>query len=156
MKETIKAIGKRIWRDVWEFRCVILAFAAYYVAVHLLFEAFCPSVLLTGFPCAGCGMTRAVFFLLTGQFSRSWHMNPMALPIVLLAAYCMLERYVFGRRIRGLKMLVGLTGVCMLAVYCYRMYLLFPNRPPYVFTSGSLLERFLPFYRELLHKLCGI
>lgn len=156
MKERIKRVGKRIGKDLWDYRVAVLVFALYYVAVHLIFDAFCPSVILTGFPCAGCGMTRAVWFLLTGQFERSWRVNPMALPVVLLAAYGVIQRYFLRRKIKGWKLLVGILCVGMLAAYIYRMVTVFPNRPPYVYTTDNFLERSIPFYRDMLHKLLGI
>lgn len=156
VKENMKAVWGRIWKDIRKYKIAILIFAVYYVVEHMVFRAFCPLVLLTGLPCAGCGMTRAVFFLLTGQFARSWRLNPMALPIVLLVIYCVIERYFLGRKIKGLKILVSILCVCMLAVYFYRMCTIFPNRPPYVYTAGNYLERQYPFYRELLQRLLGI
>ncbi len=152
----LKQIFGRIWKDIYDYKAVIVAFSIYYILVHLLFHAFCPSVLLTGFPCAGCGMTRAMFFLLTGQFWRSWNLNPMALPILLFIVYCMRMRYIGGRRVKGFKTGLCILCVCMLMVYGYRMYTIFPNRPPYVYTSNNLMERCFPFYREILHRLFGI
>ena len=152
----LKQIFGRIWKDIYDYKAVIVAFSIYYILVHLLFHAFCPSVLLAGFPCAGCGMTRAMFFLLTGQFSRSWNLNPMALPILLFIVYCMGMRYVGGRRVKGFKTGLCILCVCMLMIYGYRMYTIFPNRPPYVYTSNNLMERCFPFYREILHRLFGI
>ena len=45
------------------------AILAYGVVTHLLFDRFCPMLILTGFPCPGCGMTRALFLVLTGRLS---------------------------------------------------------------------------------------
>ena len=38
----------------------------------------CPVRLLTGFPCPGCGGTRAMGAICTGDFSAAWHLNPLA------------------------------------------------------------------------------
>lgn len=152
----MKKILGRIWKDVYDYRVVILAFTVYYVVVHLLFQAFCPSVLLTGFPCAGCGMTRAVFFMLTGQFARSWRLNPGALPVIVFAVYCVYMRYICGKKVKGFQIGIGMICVCMLIAYIYRMCTIFPNRPPYVYTSDNFLEQHFPFYRDILRRLLGI
>lgn len=152
----IKDAAARLWKDICDYRIGILVFIVYYVTVHIVFHAFCPSVILTGLPCAGCGMTRAVFFLVTGQFRRSWQLHPMAFPVLLFILYCIVMRYVLGKRIRGLKACAAVLCLCLLAVYGFRMCMLFPGRPPYVYTAGNFLEKRLPFYRELLHKLFGI
>lgn len=156
MGKTVKAIGKRIWKDVLTYKEAILIFAVYYIVVHAVFHAFCPLVLVTGFPCAGCGMTRAVFFLLTGQFARSFRLNPMALPVILFAAYCFWCRYIKGAKIKGFKQGLVLILIGLLAAYIYGMWTVFPNRPPYVYTGGNLLEQCFPFYREFLYRVLGI
>ncbi|NCS93156.1 MAG: DUF2752 domain-containing protein [Leptospira sp.] len=32
---------------------------------------------LTGLECLGCGMTRAFWYILHGEFSEAWKMNPL-------------------------------------------------------------------------------
>ena len=152
----IKAAVKRLEKDLWDYRVGILVFAVYYAVVHLVFHVFCPMVMFTGLPCAGCGMTRAVFFLLTGQLERSWRMHPMAAFVLLFLGYCMVMRYGLGRRIKGFKICVAVLCLCLFAVYVYRMSVLFPNRSPYVYTPGNFLEKRFPVYREILHRLLGI
>lgn len=155
MMVRVRVVVMRLWRDICDCKVGIVAFIVYYIVVHAVFHAFCPSVILTGLPCAGCGMTRAVF-LLTGQFGRSWRIHPMAFPVLLFLFYCVIMRYILGRRIKGLKTGIVILCLCMLAVYGYRMCMVFPDRAPYVYTAGNLLEKQVPFYRELLHKLFGI
>lgn len=152
----IKAAAGRIRRDLRDYRTGILVFAVYYITVHVVFHAFCPVVLFTGLPCAGCGMTRAFLFLFTGQWERSWRMNPMAIFVLLFLFYCVVMRYVFGKKIKGLKSGTAVLCLCLLAVYGYRMTVLFPNRPPYVYTPGNFLEKTVPFYKEILRRVLGI
>lgn len=156
LKKWIGDIVKRVWADFLEYRIVLLVFSIYYIFMHVVFHAFCPLVMVTGFPCAGCGMTRAVLFMLTGQFARSWNLNPMALPVILFAVYCLGTRYLFGRKIKGFQTGIILLLILMLCSYAYRMYTVFPNRPPYVYTTGNFLENNLPYYREFLRRLIDI
>lgn len=37
----------------------------------------CPVRLLTGYPCPGCGGTRAIGAICIGQFERAWSLNPI-------------------------------------------------------------------------------
>ena len=69
-KKTTAIIG-RIRKDVGAYWGFAVVFVLYDIAAHVMFHAFCPSVFLFGLPCPGCGMTRAVFFFITGQF-QSW------------------------------------------------------------------------------------
>ena len=38
----------------------------------------CPVRLLTGFPCPGCGTTRAIGAISIGDFEQAWSLNPIA------------------------------------------------------------------------------
>lgn len=68
--QKVQTILGRVWRDIKNFRAAILALILYNAVVRSVFRAFCPQLILTGFPCAGCGMTRAVLYILTGRFAR--------------------------------------------------------------------------------------
>lgn len=129
-----------------------VALAVYYAASNFLFDAFCPLVIVTGIPCPGCGMTRALLFLLTGQWERSFHMNPLAAGWVLLAVYICVMRYVFGRKAKGALpaayVLIGLMAV----LYIYRMVKFFPGTPPISYTGGNFFEKIMPWYRSFILK----
>ncbi len=38
---------------------------------------------LTGYPCAGCGMTRAFVSILSGDLYAAWHYNALSIPLFL-------------------------------------------------------------------------
>lgn len=150
-----KAAG-RVLKDILDYKTVILIVAIYYILMHVFFHAFCPLVLITGLPCAGCGMTRAVFFMLTGQFARSFRLHPIALPILLFAAYCFYYRYFLGRKIKGFALGIGVLTVLLVGCYLYGMCTFFPDKTPYVYTAGSLFENIIPNYREYLRIIMNI
>ena len=146
-KKTTAIIG-RIRKDVGAYWGFAVVFVLYDIAAHAMFHAFCPSVFLFGLPCPGCGMTRTVFFFITGQFQRGMQMNPLGLLWILWAAYLVVMRYGFGKKAKGLMTAAGVIVVLMVAVYLYRMYCFFPGEPPISYTSGSLAERLIPGYRK--------
>ena len=43
----------------------------------------CPIRLLTGYPCPGCGGTRAMGAICLGQFDKAWSLNPLTFAICL-------------------------------------------------------------------------
>jgi hypothetical protein len=45
----------------------------------------CPVRLLTGFSCPGCGGTRAMGAISTGQFEQAWSLNPITFAVCLIA-----------------------------------------------------------------------
>lgn len=155
MRDTVPIVWGRIKQDVRQHGAGVLAAVVMYFVMHALFGAFCPSVIVTGFPCPGCGMTRAVLYLLKGQFLRSWALNPAAGLWVLWALWFAFERYIRGRKCRGLTW--ALTGIAlfMITVYIVRMIRYFPDKPPYVYTGNNLFSRIIPGYRDIIRYLLG-
>lgn len=126
-----------------------------YFLFHGLFGAFCPSLLITGFPCPGCGMTRAVIFLLKGQFARSWALNPAAGLWVMWALLFAYNRYIKGGKSKALHGALFGILLFMLGAYMIRMKEYFPDKPPYVYAKGNLFERILPGYEKIVRYLTG-
>lgn len=149
MKEVINRIRKD-FENFWMAAAVILI---YTIVVNLLFHGFCPMVLVTGFPCPGCGMTRALFYLFTGQIEKSLYMQPMGIAVAASGFYFFWNRYIIGRKAKGMKTVLGIILVLLLVVYLIRMYCYFPEREPYVYTTGCLLEKRIPYYQDILHRL---
>lgn len=149
----IKTITERALADIRKYLWGGILAAVYYVVVHWLLPVSCPYVLMTGLPCAGCGMTRAVIFVLTGQFARAFYMNPMAFPLVLFALYCLFVRYVKGRPVKGFAVGVIILCIGLLLAYFVRMYLYFPGRVPYVYTGNNLMENHIPGYRRFIEQI---
>ncbi|MBQ8591935.1 MAG: DUF2752 domain-containing protein [Lachnospiraceae bacterium] len=146
-KEYVKVVYSRIKQDVFNYRWAIFIFAIYYVIVKKLFRAFCPLVIMTGFPCPACGMTRAFLFLMTGQFERSWNAHPMAIFWVILAIYCIVMRYLLGKKIKGVQLLIIILLLAMIICYVYRMITLFPNQPPMSYTRNNMLRRLIQMWQ---------
>ena len=63
-------------QDLWNIRIAILVFAIYFVIGRKFLYSLCPMVIMTGFPCPGCGLTRAMFMVLRGDFAGAWKMHP--------------------------------------------------------------------------------
>jgi len=144
----LQAIQKRIVKDVHEFKWAIISIVFYYLLTHEVFHAFCPMVIVTGLPCPGCGMTRSAFYLLTGQFVRSFTLNPFAIVWILLGIWCAYIRYVKGKDVKGIYPLVGCICVAMIAYYVYRMYTVFPSIPPMIYKEDNMLNNILNLIKK--------
>lgn len=149
----IKKISNRIIADLKESGWAFIIFLVYYVIVHAVFDAFCPMLVMTGIPCPGCGLTRAVIFLARGQVLRAAYINPSVFPLIGFLLYCGYFRYVKGSRIKGSGVAVGLLTVCMLVIYGCRMYLYFPDRAPYVYMENNMAARWIPGYGSWVNSL---
>lgn len=133
-----RSIWKRIVSDIKNYAVAILLFGGYNIVVRLVFHAFCPFLILTGFPCAGCGMTRAVCCFLTGRLRQGMSLNPAA-PFWIAWILCFLyNRYVQGKNSRWVRILLGITAVITLIVYVYRMRTQFPGNPPMTYYKDNI------------------
>ncbi|MDE5933452.1 MAG: DUF2752 domain-containing protein [Lachnospiraceae bacterium] len=149
----MRKAGERICQDIKNWWPAAAAVAIYMVLFNLLFHAFCPMVIVTGLPCPGCGMTRSMFFLVTGRIGQSIWMHPMGIPIAGLILYFLWYRYILGRTARGMKVLIITAIVLLVVLYIWRMYLFFPDRPPYIYVEDNILAKTMPFYEQILHAL---
>lgn len=139
----MQTVFGRIWADLKSFRIALFALLLYNVLARSLFHAFCPQLILTGFPCAGCGMTRAVVYILTGRFARGMQLNPAAPLWILFLSWFFANRYLRGVQPRQTKVFLALVCVITLAVYVYRMIYFFPGEPPMVYHANNIFSRLI-------------
>jgi hypothetical protein len=106
--------------------------AASNLAAHLTGVRFttCPFKLITGLPCATCGVTRMVFAVTTGHFAEAWRLNP------LLASAAPVGVLWLAIRATGRRIAIGLSrparylawGVLAVAVAANWAYLIAVGR----------------------------
>ena len=149
----VKEILGRIGRDVKNFWPAALGLFIYIIISNVLFDAFCPMLAVTGIPCPGCGMSRAIVYLITGHPAKSLDMHPLAPLSLILLLYIGWNRYIISRKAKELPVLIGIGVVLLLVCYVFRMYYLFPYRQPLVYMEDNLLSRTLPFYKQILYDL---
>lgn len=139
-RRLMKSIGM-IKADLWSIRYVILVLVVYFFLAWNFFYSSCPFVMITGLPCPGCGLSRAGFCLLRGEFTAAWHLHPFIYGIALLAAAFVIRRYVLQKEVRSLQKWLILLLAGMLVFYIYRMIRYFPGEPPMSYYPGNLLKR---------------
>ena len=144
----LKEILSRIINDIKNSIWIIIGIFAYWAISFTVFAEFCPMKILTGIPCPGCGMTRAIFLMLTGHFSESFEMHPMALLWILLGLYFFICRYILDRKPKGAATMAVVLCVMMFPIYIYRMCTLFPDYPPMVYTQTLLGDMLIELLRS--------
>ena len=149
----LAVIWKRIWADLKNYKWAILGLILYDAAVTFLFGAFCPMVIVTGLPCPGCGTTRALGYVMRGDFGRAFVSNPCIYLWMLLAAYVGWQRYVRGKRAAGALPAAAGIAVLMILIYLYRLAAEFPGSPPMNYREENVLAHFLPAYGEWMRRL---
>ncbi len=149
----MKAVAARIYKDIKQYLPAMIMVGIYFITANIIFDTSCPMVILTGFPCAGCGLTRSFRYLITGRIAMSWQINPMGIPIIAIVIYFFACRYILGKAAKGIKPLLIISIVILLALYVCRMYIYFPNREPYVYYENNILSHYLDFYEKILFDL---
>lgn len=146
---------ERLFCDLKKYGPAAVIMLVLYLTLHLISPAFCYMINLTGFPCAGCGMTRAALYLITGQITRAVYLQPMIFPVAAFLLYCIFFRYIRGTGVPGFVGLMIVLAAVLLVFYGVRMYLYFPDRVPYVYTEDNLLARRIPGYREMVARFAA-
>ena len=124
----IKIVWGRIWKDIKNFRIAIVILLLYEVITMHVFQIFCPFLIVTGFPCAGCGLTRAVFCILTGQFITGLRLNPAAPLWIVFLCWFFINRYLKGTNDKrtkvwyNIKGKINLQGECISETKLYKLF----------------------------------
>ena len=128
-------------KDIWALRYIILVFTVYFFIGKNFLYSMCPMVSITGFPCPGCGMTRAVFGVLRGNFALAWKMHPF---VYVLGGYVLVfafRRYIMQKEVKSMVKYIILIAIAMIGYYIYRMVKYFPGDAPMSYYYGSILYR---------------
>jgi len=139
----VTVVIARIWKDLVNFRIPILLLVLYGIATLYFFSSVCPFVILTGFPCAGCGLTRAVLSLCTGDFASAMRINLSVVIWVPFLLYIFIRRYIQGKELTHLSAVLVIVCLMTLGYYCYRMAFLFPSEKPMVYTTDNLFVKYI-------------
>lgn len=130
-----------LYGDIKSARWAIMLVIAYFVFLKKFLHSLCPMVLITGFPCPGCGLTRAGFRVLRLDFAGAWETHPFIFAVIALAVVFVAERYVCqSRRMKVSKWCAIVVIVGMVVFYVWRMVNMFPDVPPMTYYHRNLLS----------------
>ena len=153
IKKKLKEILLRIWQDVKQYWIAVILFTLLNICVRKLFHVFCPMLIITGIPCAGCGMTRAVYYILTGRFKRGMALNPSSPLWIIWIFIFIFRRYIMGNKWKHVYGYLAAVAAITIIIYMVRIITEFPGDPPMVYYRNNILSRFIPFYKELLQRI---
>lgn len=97
--------------------CLIIG---YICLLSAFFNIGCPLRFITGIPCPGCGMTRAVRFALYLDLASAWHYHPLFFLTPFMLLFFLFESYIPPKIIRGFW---GSIIMIFLMTYLLRMFL---------------------------------
>lgn len=128
-----------------KYNIPLCLFGIYVFLTHTLEIQNCIVKWLIGFPCPGCGMTRAVFALMRFDFAQAFSYNPLVffLPLILIGIAFQHLRIV--QKILNSKWFsLGLVFLVII-VYILRFIYIYPN-PPMDYSEHNLLSFFISLF----------
>ncbi len=144
---------RRILGDLQKNIKPIILIVGLWGITTLLFHNFCPVVLLCGFPCPGCGLTRAIFSMLTFHPLEALRYNPSyPLWVIMLVLFFVL-RYALGKSTKQLIYPMFIVLIFTVAVFIWRINNSFPSHEPMVYESRNLFGMLNPNYNILMNKM---
>lgn len=97
---------------------------------------------ITGLPCPGCGMTRALIALSKLEFTKAVGLHPLSLMMLPFGGLLALSPFNRSlRRLIGNKVFWQLLIAIFLVVYIVRMFLMFPHIEPMTLLENAYLLR---------------
>ena len=107
-------------------------------------------VIVFGLPCPGCGMVRALLYVLKGQFSEALYINPSVYLWIVFLLYIFVVRYILGKPLKHMVLYVTVIVTVMVIRFGYGMYMYYPERPPFAYTGGNVMEDIIPEYMHMV------
>ncbi len=151
LKQVFMDALKLFLDDMKNTKWAIIFLTAYFVFSKKIFHNICPLVALTGFPCPGCGLTRAGISVLRLDFSSAWRFHPFIFPILLYILLFVINRYFFFDKNRKfLRCYAIVILILMTGFYIWRMYRYFPGEPPMSYYRYNLLHDIFVVIRDLV------
>ncbi len=88
----------------------------------------CPFRAVLHIPCPGCGMTRALVSLLSGNLQASLVWHPMLIPTIILGIGMLVS---YRKSPKVFKILAWIWIVLMIVCWLWRLIFVFPIQPLY-------------------------
>lgn len=130
---------KRIVYDVNDHRILIIIIVAFIVTADLIFGRMCPLVLFCGLPCPGCGLTRALYYLITGNIMKAFKMNASIFLWIPLIIWIFVDHYFLQRRSKKLSLILIMVCIITIAYYIYRLIDIYPDADPMIYYKTNLI-----------------
>lgn len=118
------------------------------LCLEALFGVICPLRLVTGFPCPGCGLTRAGILFLQGRFVESLQMNAFFILGLGFGTIGIFIKKVLKKNSIFINTYAIIVLVLFVVYYGYRMYRYFPETEPLTYWKGSLLAKLLRLFNQ--------
>ena len=128
--------------DLKKYAPLILSIITACIINQLIFHKICPIAIFTGFPCPGCGITRAFYYLITLRWHKALTMNPCIFLWIILIIILFINRYILTKKFttKTINTLLIATGIVSILIYIFRMINMYPNIEPLTYYNNNILH----------------
>jgi heme/copper-type cytochrome/quinol oxidase subunit 4 len=142
--ESILKELKRSW-GVLALCTLYVIFASLFLGTGCLFAS------TTGFPCIGCGGTRAAFALMHGDITESLRFHPLLIPAaILFGSYVVVFLFWGKEKADKLNKALVIFTIAAVILFVVRMILFFPHTEPMKYNFESVAGRIFLWITNLL------
>lgn len=142
-KSMIKMLFNEFTKNFKSYFWFILIISIYllYFAIYHHGETNCLVKRTIGFPCPGCGMSRASIYFITLQFRKAFYFHPFVFVMPFIFIVVFFKNLKFVRTIFYSKVFWSSIIILFIGIYIIRMILLFPDTVPMDYYENSILKK---------------
>jgi cytochrome bd-type quinol oxidase subunit 2 len=134
---------RQIAAHIWQHRVLWLSLAFFVVFAWSVTGTSCTIRSITGLPCPGCGLTRALLLFLRGDLAGAWTMHPLfwlAPPVLAAILYLAIRDPARLSSRTATAAWISITALFVI-VYLVRMALIFPDAEPLTWNDQAFIIR---------------
>ena len=145
MKSKIMSLIEPPVKILIKYKYLFILFILY-LGYFLIFQQGEPNCLIKhtiGFPCPGCGMTRAVGYLISFDFENAFFYHPLVFTLPFLIFIFLYQDTKILGKIAHSKIFWISVIILFIIVYIIRMILYFPDTEPMDYYNNPYIIKFL-------------
>ena len=141
-------------------KLILLSFLAFFVnydsskhfdKYYIPIDKLCMIRNVTGYPCPGCGMTRAHIEVLKLNFKNAFYYHPLFIfPSIIFFAVIFQKRLKIANYIYHNNYIIISILLIFIIVYIIRFILLFPNEEPFTYNYDSEFYKAFKIIKNIL------
>lgn len=147
IKDYIKILINFIKKYIW----IILILGIFLLTTYLLKVINCPVKFITGYPCPGCGMTRAGFQALQFNFVKAFKFNPLIFIFPFILWICIFNERPIINKIYRSKIFWIVALLIVLVTYILRLIFVYPN-VPMDYYENNLIHIIIDLFNKIFAK----
>lgn len=140
----MKVYFKILWNFIKKYYIPIILLVAYGLITNYFHVCNCPIKLMIGFPCPGCGMTRACLSILRLDFVSAFRYNPFVFVLPFIMWIIIFNERPIISKLYNSKILWISLLIVVIITYILRLIFIYPNVPMdyYVNNLFNIIVRF--------------